>query len=78
MTEQKGLYIQYSLRKLAFAIYRDFCQRRNLKIFTIFPQNYDCGYKLEQHRRGGSNAYHNVLTKNTKDRYTPAYPSFTI
>ena len=26
-------------------------------IFLIFAQNIDCGYMLEQHRRGGSNEY---------------------
>ena len=49
-------------------------------IFLIFAQNIDCGYKLEPPRRGGSNEYPQSMfwSKNKKNRYTPAYPSFTI
>ena len=49
-------------------------------IFLIFAQNIDCGYTLEPPRRGGSNEYSQSMfwSKNNKNRYTPAYPSFTI
>ena len=49
-------------------------------IFLIFAQNIDCGYTLEPPQRGGSNEYPQSLfwSKNKKNRYTPAYPSFTI
>ena len=44
----------------------------------FFAQNIDCGYSLEPPRRGGSNEYPQSMfwSKNTKNRYTPAYPSF--
>ena len=47
-------------------------------IFLIFAQNIDCGYMLEPPRRGGSNEYPQSMfwSKNKKNRYTPAYPSF--
>ena len=46
--------------------------------FLIFAQNIDCGYTLEPTRRGGSNEYPQPMfwSKNKKNRYTPAYPSF--
>ena len=49
-------------------------------IFLFFAQNIDCGYALELPRRGGSNEYPQSMfwSKNKKNRYTPAYPSFTI
>ena len=49
-------------------------------IFLSIAQNIDCGYTLEPPRRGGSNEYPQsmFLSKNKKNRYTPAYPSFTI
>ena len=49
-------------------------------IFLIFAQNIDCGYTLEPPHRGGSNEYPQSMfwSKNKKNRYTPAYPSFTI
>ena len=49
-------------------------------IFLIFAQNIDCGYTLEPPRRGGSNEYPPSMfwSKNKKNRYTPAYPSFAI
>ena len=49
-------------------------------IFLIFAQNIDCGYTLEPPQRGGSNEYPQSMfwSKNKKNRYTPAYPSFTI
>ena len=47
-------------------------------IFRIFAQNIDCGYTLEPPRRGGSNEYPQSMfwSKNKKNRYTPANPSF--
>ena len=49
-------------------------------IFLIFAQNIDCGYTLEPPQRGGSNEYPQSIfwSKNKKNRYIPAYPSFTI
>ena len=81
-------FLSQPLRKLAHAIHRDFLSFENLKfsadfflnIFLIFAQNIDCGYTLEPPRRGGSNEYPQSMfwSKNKKNRYTPAYPSFTI
>ena len=55
-------------------------QLKNFDIFLIFAQNIDCGYTLEPPRRGGSNEYPQSMfwSKNKKNRYTPANPSFTI
>ena len=55
-------------------------QLTKFDIFLIFAQNIDCGYTLEPPRRGGSNEYPQSMfcSKNKKNRYTPAYPSFTI
>ena len=52
----------------------------NFDIFLIFAQNIDCGYTLEPHRRGDSNEYPQSLfwSKNKKNRYIPANPSFSI
>ena len=52
----------------------------NFDVFLIFAQNIDCGYTLEPPRRGGSNEYPQSMfwSKNKKNRYTPANPSFTI
>ena len=49
-------------------------------IFLIFAQNIDCGYTLKPPRRGGSNEnpLSMFLSKNKKNRYTPAHHSFTI
>ena len=54
--------------------------RNNLIFFFIFAQNIDCGYTLEPPPRGGSNESPQSMfwSKNKKNRYTPAYPSFTI
>ena len=56
-----------------------------MKIFTgkiskFFAQNIDYGYPLEPPRRGGSNEYPQSMfwSKNKKNRYTPANPSFAI
>ena len=49
-------------------------------IFLISAQTIDCGYTLEPPRRGGSNEYPQSMfwSKNKKNRYTTAYPSFSI
>ena len=49
-------------------------------LVLIFAQNIDCGYTLEPPRQGGSNEYPQSMlwSKNKKNRYTPAYPSFAI
>ena len=48
--------------------------------FLFLLQNIDCGYSVEPPRRGGSNEYPQSMfwSKNKKNRYTPANPSFTI
>ena len=45
-------------------------------LFLIFAQNIDCGYTLEPPRL----VYPQFMfwSKNKKNRYTPAYPSFAI
>ena len=56
-------------------------QLKTFDIFLlIFAQNIDCGYTLEPPRRGGSNEYPQSMfwSKNKKNRYTPAYPSFSV
>ena len=55
-------------------------QQKFLDNFLIFAQNIDCGYTLEPPRRGGSNEYPQSMfwSKNKKNSYTPAYPSFAI
>ena len=77
----------FALRKHAHMIYSNFFmskidnfQRKIFDIFLIFAQNIDCGYTLEPPRRGGSNEYPQSMfwSKNKKNRYTPAYPCFTI
>ena len=54
--------------------------QKNVDIFLIFAQNIDCGYTVEPPRQGGSNEYPQSMfwSKNKKNRYTPAYPSFSI
>ena len=73
------------LRKHAHMIYSNFLrskidnfQRKIFDIFLIFDQNIDYGHTLEPPRRGGSNEYPQSMfwSKNKKNRYTPAYPSF--
>ena len=68
------MYSNFSGQKI------DNLQRKIVDIFLIFAQNIDCGYTLEPPRRGGSNEYPQSMfwSKNKKNRYTPAYPSFTI
>ena len=55
-------------------------QYKNSDIFLIFAQNLDCGYTLEPPLRGGSNEYpqSRFWSKNKKNMYTPAYPTFAL
>ena len=55
-------------------------QWKILNICIIFAQNIDCAYTLEPPPRGGSNEYQQSMfwSKNKKNMYIPAYPSFTI
>ena len=55
-------------------------QKKPFAIFLIFAQKIDCRYTLEPPRRGGSNEYPQFMfwSKNMKNRYTPAYPSFAL
>ena len=68
------------LTEIVLALKVENFQLINFDIFLIFAQNIDCGYSLEPPRRGGSNEYPQsmFLSKNKKNRYTPAYPSFAI
>ena len=58
----------------------NFQLKNKIDIFLIFAQNIDCGYTLEPPRRCGSNEYPQSMSwsKNKKNRYTPANPSFVI
>ena len=53
---------------------------KNFDIFKMFVQNIECGYSLKPSPRGRSNEYPQSMfwSKNKKNRYTPAYPSFAI
>ena len=67
------------LRKRDFLSFKNrIILAKNVDIFLIFAQNIDCGYTLEPPRRGGSNECPQSMfwSKNKKNRYTPAYPSF--
>ena len=52
----------------------------NVDISYIFAQNIDRGYTCEPLRRGVSKEYPQSMfwSKNKKNRFTPAYPSFPI
>ena len=50
-------------------------QQKIFAIFLIFAQNIDCGYTLEPPRQYTQSMF---WSKNKKNRYTPAYPSFSI
>ena len=68
----KNLPMQYTEIFLALKI-ENFQLKKN-DIFLNFAQNIDCGYTLEPPRYPQSMFW----SKNKKNRYTPAYPSFTI
>ena len=57
----------------------NFLPRKFLLFFLFFAHNIDCGYTLEPPRQGGSIEYPQSMfwSKHKKNRYTPAYPSFT-
>ena len=87
LSQSANTHSDLSLWKLAHAINRYFFSLKTenfhvniFDIFIIFSQNIDCGYKLEPPRRGGSNEYPQSMccSKNKKNRYIPAYPSFSI
>ena len=48
--------------------------------FFIFAQIIDCGNTLEPPHQSGSNEYPQSMfgSKNKKNRYAPAFPSFSI
>ena len=73
--------LKFPLLKLAHVIYRDFFsavkienfQLKFFYIFLIFAQNIDCGYTLDCEYPQSM-----FWSKNKKNRYTPANPSFSI
>ena len=67
-------------QEIFLALKIEIFQLKNVDLFLIFAQNIDCGYTLEPPHRGGSNEYPQSMfwSKNKKNRYTPAYPSFAI
>ena len=70
--------MQYT--EIVLALKTENFQLKKFDSFLIFAQNIDCGYTLEPPQRGGSNEYPQSMfwSKNKKNRYTPAYPSFAI
>ena len=54
--------------------------RKNFDVYLFFAQNIDCEYWLKPPRRCGSNEYPQSMlwSKNKKNMYTPAYPSFSV
>ena len=63
----ENLPMQYTEIFLALKI--ENFQLKNFDIFLIFAQNIDCGYTLEPSM---------FWSKNKKNRYTPANPSFIV
>ena len=53
-------------------------QIKKFAMFHISAQNIDCGYSLEQPRRGGSNEYPQsmFLSRNKKNNVYPCKPQF--
>ena len=53
-------------------------QIKNSDIFHVSTQNIDCGYSLEQPRRGSSNEYPQpmFLSRNKKNNVYPCKPQF--
>ena len=74
-THYEDLPMQHTEIFLALKI--EYFQLKNFDIFLVFAQNINCGYTLELPRRGGSNEYPQSMFW-SKNRYTPAYPSFAI
>ena len=58
----------------------NFIRKALMFFFFIFAQIIDCGYTLEPPHRSGSNEYPQSMfgSKNKKNRYAPAFPSFSI
>ena len=50
-------------------------QTKNSNIFHISAQNIDCGFSLEQPRRGGSNEYQQSMFLSRNNVY-PCKPQF--
>ena len=71
----ENLPMQYT--EIFFLLYKIKISSENFDIFLIFAKNIDCGYTLELLRRGGSNEYPQFMFW-SKNKYTPAYPSFSI
>ena len=74
----ENLPMQYT--KIIYSYKNENFQRKIFDIFLIFAENVYCGYTLEPPRRGGSNEYPQSMfwSKNKKNKYNLAYPSFTI
>ena len=55
-------------------------KKTKIDIFLNILLKTDCGYTLESPRQGSSNEYPQSMfwSKNKKNRYTPAYPSFVM
>ena len=80
-------YLTISLRKLAHAINKFFLalkiehfQLKKFDIFLIFCSKHKLWVLVRTASPGGSNEYPQSMfwSKNKKNRYTPAYPTFTI
>ena len=74
----ENLPMQYT--EIFSVLKNEISSEKKYDIFLIFAQNIDCGYTLEPPRRGGSNEYPQSMfwSKNKKNRYTPACPSFVV
>ena len=74
----ENIPMQYT--EIFLAVKIESFQLKKIDNFLIFAQNIDCGYMLEPPRRGGSKEYPQFMfwSKNEKNRYTPANPSFAI
>ena len=72
--------MQYTAIFVTFKNNETFIGKKKIDKFHFFAQNIDCGYMLELPCRGSSNNYPQSMfwIKNKENRYTPAYPSFTI
>ena len=75
VSHYENMSMQYT--EIFKVVKKENLQCKNFDIFLIFAQNIDCGYMLEPPRRGDSNEHPQSMFWR-KNRYTPAYPSFTI
>ena len=80
LSSNQPLYQNTYFAEVSLALKIENFQLKIFDIFLILAQNIDCGYTLEPPCRGGSNEYPQsmFLSKNKKNRYTPANPSFTV